>query len=244
MIRSLFRTLLVIVSSLLVSGVAGAQLPAPPMEPVAPAVGTTTPQTGLTPPPIALVPAANTVPTASVAATPNSAVSDGVTGSMKGALGFGVGIIPNAELVGTSAAVALKAWLTDTLAIAPLFSFAFTDPKGSAASWHLRPELIVLFVPFKNASTRFEIGGGLGFALGKAAPPPMDPNGIVEAPNVTFDLTLPIQAGVEHFFTPWFSVGIATRTDLVAYTEDGDFHQIAFSLDSTSLLGQLFLYTD
>jgi len=235
MSRRVFREpLLLIFVSLLFSGSAVAQGLGTQIQPapVGPG-GAAAPGNSTVPAAVAVVPAADPRPAPPGAAAASPAASSEAAPGLKGALGFGVGVLPNVELLGTSGAVALKAWLTESLAIAPLFSFAYTSPKGMDASWHLRPEFIVLFAPFKNASTRFEFGGGLGFALNKA--PPVD---------ATFDLTLPIQAGVEHFFTRWFSVGIAARTDLVAYTEQGDFHQIAFSIDSTSLLGQLFFYTD
>ena len=64
------------------------------------------------------------------------------------------------------------------------------------------------------------------------------------AANTVYSVSVPIQAGVEHFFTRWISIGIAARAPLIAFTKDGDFHELSFSIDSTSLLGQLFLYTD
>jgi len=219
--------------TLLVSSSAVAQGQNGQREPAPVAAAAPTPGNSIVPPPIAVVPTSAPQAAGPDAASGVSTASTQAAAGMKGAVGFGVGILPNVELLGTSGAVALKAWLSESLAIAPLLGFSYTSPKDMDASWHLRPEFVVLFAPFKNASTRLEFGGGIGFAINKAP-----------ALESTFDLTLPIQAGVEHFFTRWFSVGIAARTDLVAYTEQGDFHQIAFSVDSTSLLGQLFFYTD
>jgi hypothetical protein len=55
---------------------------------------------------------------------------------------------------------------------------------------------------------------------------------------------VPIQAGVEHFVTRWFSLGIGVRAPLIEIDKDGDYHSVSFSIDSTQLLAQLFVYTD
>jgi hypothetical protein len=155
---------------------------------------------------------------------------------MTGSLGFGVGVTPSVQLVGTSGQVAVKYWSTDTLAFVPALNFTLSKSMGQSAAWLFNPEFVVLFVPFKGTSTRLLVGGGLGVSLSKTMP------AIVN--NTTFEIYLPIQAGVEHFFTRWFSMGIAARTRLFDYTKTGTPYTMNFSINSASLLGSLFFYTD
>jgi hypothetical protein len=58
---------------------------------------------------------------------------------------------------------------------------------------------------------------------------------------------LPISAGVEHFFTRWFSMGILMTDRLVDYGKQGDSWTLNVSIDnsrSLSMVGFLFFYTD
>jgi hypothetical protein len=199
--------------------------PAPP-EPTAPSQ-------------VAQAGAAGTAPPAPAQPPAPAAATD-----LTGAIGFGVGLIPNTQLlVGTSAAVALKLWITNKVALSPLLSLRFEDPSGRDASWTVRPEVVVLFSPFASSSTRFQLGGGLGFSLVK--PPAADvPTGNPAPTTTSFIFSLPLQAGVEHFFKPWLSIGIAARAPLIEITKEHDFSQFALSLDSTRLLAQLFIYSE
>jgi hypothetical protein len=160
---------------------------------------------------------------------------------MSGSIGFGVGVVQNVQLVGTTADVAIKYWMHDNLALVPQLNFNLTNVSdGGGTTWAIAPQVQVLFVPLKGASTRLEIGGGLGFAVGKTTP--MGPT--------FFDLAIPITAGVEHFFTRWFSMGIAVGEDFFFYQHPGGgaANTTSFTIDSgasaTVLAGSLFFYTD
>ena len=105
------------------------------------------------------------------------------------------------------------------------------------AGWNVAPQVVVLFVPFAATSTRFLIGGGLGFSVTKVS----------GAMDTGIGVNVPIQAGVEHFFARWFSMGIAAGTNLFSYQRlavPGNPWALAFSIDTASLLGSLFFYTD
>jgi len=155
---------------------------------------------------------------------------------MTGSLGFGVGVVPGAQtLISPTASVAIKYWLSDTLAVSPSLIFNITKPipaMGSAdASWRFNPQAVILFVPFRSTTTRLSVGAGLGINLRKT--PPAD---------TAIGVTIPLQAGVEHFFARWFSMGIAAQSFLFTYEKNAQVQ--IFALDTTSLLGQLFFYTD
>jgi hypothetical protein len=154
---------------------------------------------------------------------------------MTGSVGFGVGVIPNNQLVGTTGQVAIKYWMSDVLAIVPALNFTLTKAMNVDAAWVFNPEAVVLFVPIRSTSTRLLVGGGLGFGVSK--------NPAIST-DTTFEIYLPIQAGVEHFFTRWFSMGIAARTRLVDYTKTGTPYTFNVAINTASLLGSLFFYTD
>jgi hypothetical protein len=161
------------------------------------------------------------------------------TEDMTGSLGFGVGVAAGTQtLITTQDVVALKYWLTDVLAVSPSFNFSVTKPNvpnappgANDTRWNFDPSVVVLFVPFRSTSTRLLVGGGLGFHLGKTPP----------GTNTEVGIFLPITAGVEHFFTRWFSLGIAAQSRLIDYQKDIHF---ASTIDTTSFVGSLFFYTD
>ena len=156
---------------------------------------------------------------------------------MTGSLGFGVGVTAGTSLVIPNANIALKYWLSDSLAVVPAFNFLVLKPApaGSQTTWNFNPEVVVLYVPFRSTSTRLSVGGGLGIGIGKAPP----------ATNTAVHIYLPIQAGVEHFFTRWFSMGIAARSNLIDYNKDVAFSSaISTSSNNLAAVGQLFFYTD
>jgi len=177
---------------------------------------------------------------APMAATPAPmALAPRVAEDMSGSVGFGLGVIPGNTLVTTDKVVSVKIWTSDAMAIVPSLNFNFSKPKEADATWNLDPEVVLLFVPWKTTSTRFELGGGIGFGVGKAAPM------VVGASSDTaFDIRIPVQAGVEHFFAHWFSMGIAARMNLFDFYKVGEAQTVSFSVNSTALLGQLFFYTD
>lgn len=244
MIRPVLRMTMLAAASLFVSATAAAQgasvtYPTAPQPPSAPAMPTA--------PSVPMGTDAVAVPTSpSGAAAPGApmALVPKTPDDLSGAIGFGVGVTANSQLIGTSKDVGVKAWLSDTVALAPLLTFGYSKQKGMDASWRLRPEVVLLFVPFKSASTRFELGGGLGIDVGKNAPTATTPPATPQSTDTSFAISVPIQAGVEHFFARWFSMGIAARVPLVQFTTVGETNTISFAIDSTTLLGQLFFYTD
>jgi hypothetical protein len=217
------RTRVCHVSALALAGVMAAELSAFAQVP---------PPAAAPPPPPP--PAAEAPPPPVVAAPMAPAPMPRSADDMTGSIGFGVGVIPNMQLVGTNGQVAIKYWVQDNLALVPALNLGISKSMGTDAAWVFNPEVVVLYTPFKVASTRFQIGGGLGFGVGKTPP----------ATDTAFTLNLPIQGGVEHFFTRWFSMGIAARTNLFQYTKLGDAWTTSIAINTTSLLGQLFFYTD
>ena len=158
------------------------------------------------------------------------------TDDMTGSLGFGVGVVAGTSLIVPGSSVALKYWLSDVLAVSPSLIFDVTKPNGQTTGWTFNPQAVVLFVPFRSTSTRFSAGGGLGIRLAKASVP----NGL-PSPNTQVQFVVPIQAGVEHFFTRWFSMGIAASFPFITYSKDDRF---AIAINTTTLAGSLFFYTD
>ena len=165
---------------------------------------------------------------------------------MTGSLGFGLGVTAGAQtLITPTTSIAVKYWLNDTLAVVPGFDFIVRKPAaaGSSTQWSFNPEAVVLFVPFRSTTTRFSAGGGLGFGLSKTPP----------ATNTVVRIYVPIQAGVEHFFARWFSMGIAARANLISYSKDNEFSSAITTIQSennsgnglnVAAVGQLFFYTD
>jgi hypothetical protein len=185
----------------------------------------------------------NTPPPAGSIPPPIQAMSAPKVGDdMTGSLGFGVGVIAGTSLVSPTASIALKYWLSDVLAVVPALNFQvlkLSSPPGGGPTpntqWDFAPEAVVLFVPFRSTTTRLSLGGGLGIDIGKGP----------GATTTAVHIYVPIQAGVEHFFTRWFSIGIAARSNLIDYNKD-----VAFSTSITTrsnnlgVVGQLFFYTD
>jgi hypothetical protein len=162
---------------------------------------------------------------------------------MTGSLGFGLGITaaPATTLITPTTSIAVKYWLNDTLSVVPAFNFLVNKPAaaGSSTQWAFSPEAVVLFVPFRSTATRFSVGGGLGFSINKTPP----------ATNTGVRIYVPLQAGVEHFFTRWFSLGIAARANLIDYQKDDHFSSAISTTSNTgianaSAVGQMFFYTD
>jgi hypothetical protein len=229
MIRTVLLRSALGIASLLVPAVAAAQIPPaayPPPAPPPPPMSTDAVAVPMAPP----GGAAGAAPMAMVPKSPDD---------MGGSIGFGIGIIPNAQLVGTTGIVGIKAWLSNSVALAPTLGLGYSKPKDVDATWSFRPEAVVLFAPFKSTSTRFELGAGVGLSLSKDAPSMLMPT-----TDTLVDIYIPLQAGVEHFFARWFSMGIAASMRIIEYRKQGEANQFDFSIDSTRLLGQLFFYTD
>lgn len=158
------------------------------------------------------------------------------TDDMTGSLGFGLGVAAGTSLVVPNAAITLKYWMTDRLAVAPAFNFLVFKPSApnSPTTWNFAPEAVALFVPFRSTSTRLSLGGGLGIGFGKTPP----------ATSTAVHIYIPIQAGLEHFFTRWFSMGIAARSNLFDYNKGVAVSTAITTTSNLSAVGSLFFYTD
>ena len=175
---------------------------------------------------------------------------------MTGSVGLGVGVVGGSTGVTTSNGTTtttgnilvapdtgnlmLKYWMSDAMAIVPRLTFGYAKTRvagateAGPASWALAPEVIASFTLLKGASTRLAAGAGIGFMVGKTG----------GASDTSFGINIPIELSVEHFFTRWFSMGIAVHEPLLAYTKTGDVWSFGLQLDSTQYMGSLFFYTD
>lgn len=156
---------------------------------------------------------------------------------MTGSVGFGVGVGSSATtttLVTTDNTISIKYWMSDAMALVPKLTFGLTKTKGQDAGWSLAPELLASFVLLKGASTRLSAGIGLGFGLAKAS----------TADDTTIGLYIPVQLGVEHFFTRWFSMGVGVGERFFDFTKTGDTWSMALRADTLAYMGSLFFYTD
>lgn len=227
------RTRLSLISSTAVASILGAALPAFAQAP-APA-----PMYAPVPAPMyAPAPAQEMVPVMPVAPMMAPKASDDMTGSV----GFGVGVVAGTSLVTTNNTVAIKYWMSDAMAIVPRLTFSMTKSNsgvpGAASSptaWQFNPEVLASFVLLKGASTRLAAGVGIGIDLNK---------NIVPGDSVTFGINIPIELGVEHFFTRWFSMGIAMHDQFISYSKTGDAYAFGLSVNTLSYMGSLFIYTD
>jgi hypothetical protein len=62
--------------------------------------------------------------------------------------------------------------------------------------------------------------------------------------DTRYSVSVPLQAGVEHFLARWLSLGLAARAPLIEVASDGEGNSVSFALDSTVLLAQIFFYSD
>jgi hypothetical protein len=156
---------------------------------------------------------------------------------MTGSVGLGVGVGATATtttLVTTDNTISIKYWMSDVMAIVPKLTFSLTKTKDIKASWSFAPEVLASFVLLKGASTRLSAGLGLGFGLAKAT----------GATDTTIDLYIPIQLGVEHFFTRWFSMGVGVSEHFFDFGKTGDTWNVGLQVNTLSYMGSLFIYTD
>jgi hypothetical protein len=164
---------------------------------------------------------------------------------MTGSVGFGVGVgspTGTTSLLTVDNTVAIKYWMSDAMALVPrlTFTMAKSNPgtPGAASTltaWQFNPEVLASFVLLKGASTRLAAGAGLGITLSKNTTPSTD---------TTFGINIPIELGVEHFFTRWFSMGIAAHDNFLAYTKTGSAYNFGLAVNTLSYMGSLFIYTD
>jgi hypothetical protein len=203
-----------------------AQAPAPaPMYAPAPA-----PAPMMAPAP-APMPEPGVMPAAPIVAPP---AADDMTGSV----GLGVGVVSTGtSLVNLDTAnLMLKYWMSDSLTLVPRLSLGMSKAKGADASWGVAPEILASFVLLKGASTRLAAGIGLGFSIAK--------NPAVST-DTAIDLYIPIQLSVEHFFTRWFSMGIAIDERFLDFNKpDSNSWTLGIGIDTLSYMGSLTFYTD
>jgi hypothetical protein len=144
---------------------------------------------------------------------------------MAGSLGLGVGVIAGTSLVTPDTGdLLVKYWLRDSMAIMPRLQLTLDKMKDVNATWVIAPQVMALFVPWKTRSTRLNIGAGLGLAFAKFSP---------TQTHTTIDIFLPVHLGVEHFFTRWFSMGIAIETRLLDYAKEGDLWNLHVGLQTS-----------
>jgi len=174
--------------------------------------------------------------------------------NMSGQLGFGAGVAAGTTtLIAPGATINMKYWLSDVLSLMPQLQIKLSSAKGRDTAWAFSPDAMILYCPWKTTSTRLNVGGGLGFTIAKwpvtAANPVPNLGGPAGAPSPdTFiAIRVPVYAGVEHFFTRWFSMGIAVQDNFISFTKLGEAHEFDLSIDNTrniTGLGFLFFYTD
>jgi hypothetical protein len=217
------RTRISFIASTALASILGGAMPALAQAPVAP------------PPAVAPAPEAAVMPAAPMMA-PRGA--DDMTGSV----GFGTGVVAGTSFVAPSDSLILKYWLSDVLAVVPSLTLGITKVSGGAPTgWNFSPQALITYVPWKSTSTRLSVGAGLGLSFHKNT-------SAADAANTHVGVAIPIQAGVEHFFTRWFSMGIALNTQFLNYSKDGSAYTLSFfnidSPNTTNFLASLMFYTD
>jgi hypothetical protein len=160
---------------------------------------------------------------------------------MTGSVGFGVGVNAGTSLVVPDAGnLMLKYWMSDAMALVPRLQLGYSKVKGADAGWTFAPQALASFVLLKGASTRLSAGAGFGISLSKnpAATGPVVPG--ATATDSVIDIFIPVQVGVEHFFTRWFSMGISADFRFLDFTKQGTPWQMSLAANTTSYMGSLF----
>jgi len=174
------------------------------------------------------------------------AVAPKAADDMTGSVGFGVGVDAgiNEWIKPNTANLMMKYWLSDAMAIVPKLKLNISKTKDVNATWEIDPSVLADFTLLKGASTRLSAGVGLGLGFGK------DPSAAASVPagetsKTHIEIFVPVQIGVEHFFTRWFAMGIAANFKLIDFAKQGDPWTMKFALDNaTTYMGSLFFYTD
>ena len=219
-----------------------AQAPAPaPMYAPAPA------------PMYAQAPAPEPMPVMPAAPVMAPKASDDMTGSVGFGIGVGGTIVPGGATgtaTGTSTAtslvtantttVAMKYWMSDAMAIMPRLNLQISKTKGADTGWVFAPAVLADFTLLKGAATRLSAGLGLGLTLAKNLVPAS-----TAVTDVYFAINVPVQIGVEHFFTRWFSMGLGTSFNFLNFSKQGDIPwQFDLEVSNIRYMGSLFFYTD
>jgi hypothetical protein len=160
---------------------------------------------------------------------------------MTGSVGFGVGVVAGANtlIAPNTGNLMMKYWMSDALAIVPKLALSINKSKGFDTTWGFAPSVLADFTLLKGASTRLSAGLGLGLEFAKNQPP-----AAATSTDTYINIFVPVQIGVEHFFTRWFAMGIAANFDFLNYKKQGDGWSFGLSANNTSYLGSLFFYTD
>jgi hypothetical protein len=160
---------------------------------------------------------------------------------MTGSVGFGVGVMAGDSVIKPdTTSVMMKYWLSDAMAIVPQLKLGMTKVKGTDATWAIAPGVLADFTLLKGASTRLSAGVGLGLAFAKKQAPAVS----TTSDDTYISIRVPVQIGVEHFFTRWFAMGVGAQCDLINYWKQGTPWTMTVSLDNTAYMGSLFFYTD
>jgi hypothetical protein len=167
-------------------------------------------------------------------------ISDDMTGSV----GLGVGVDAGTSLIiPATGNLMLKYWMSDVMALVPRLEFLYSKTKDADARWQLAPQVLASFVLLKGASTRLSAGAGFGFGIGKnLSATPIVAGGDATAAQV--QLFVPVELGVEHFFTRWFAMGIAVNEHFIDFKKQGSPWNMTIMANSVSYMGSLFFYTD
>ncbi len=158
---------------------------------------------------------------------------------MTGAVGFGTGVAAGTSLATIDESVFMKYWMSDAMSIVPRLSLTMQKIKDTDATWSFAPEVVANFVLLKGASTRFDAGVGLGLELSKNAG-----SATAGVDDTYVGIYVPVQLGVEHFFARWFSMGIATRFNLISFAKQGDPWAMNLEVSNVRYVGSLTFYTD
>jgi hypothetical protein len=228
-------TRIAIISSTALATLLGAALPAMAQAPV-PA-----PMYAPAPPPM-MAPAPAPMPMAEIPALPPPAVAaPRAADDMTGSVGFGVAITSGTDLIKPdTTTVAMKYYMSDSLAIMPSLAVAIGKAKGQDAEWALSPGAVAMFNLLKGASTRFDAGVGLAFLAQKLR----DPETNALPADATIGIIIPAALNVEHFFTRWFSMGLGAQMNLLQFLKTGEAWEMRVELSNIRYMGSLFFYTD
>jgi hypothetical protein len=214
-----------------IAAMLGAVLPAFAQAPVPAPVYAPAPQPMMAPPPAPMPTDGAVMPVAPVVA-PRAA--DDMTGS----IGYGVGVVSGSTSllsIADTASVMMKYWMSDAMALMPSLSLTMSKTKGADAAWAFNPEVVAMFNLLKGASTRFDVGAGVGLTLGK------DP---AVSTDTAIGFSIPVRLNVEHFFTRWFAMGLGAGFHLFDFTKLGDTWTMEFEVSNIRYMGSLFFYTD
>ncbi len=226
------RTRLTLLTSTALASILGAALPAFAQAP-APAPA---PMYAPAPAPAPMMAPAPAPEAAVMPAAPMMAPKAG--DDMTGSVGFGTGVVAGTSLVTTDGTIALKYWLSDAMAIIPRLSLNIDKVKDTDTAWNIAPAVLADFTLLKGASTRLSAGAGLGLQFTKNMAP-------ATTPDTYIAIGIPVQLGVEHFFTRWFSMGLGTTFDFLNYVKNGS-APWSFDVEVSNIryMASLFIYTD